>query len=166
MSNVLGAIYTLRSILFQLLSYGFFVRTCKTILISNHSYCRVHMCAYINQPRATCWDNWLAPIRRWLPCAAPWRSTSKRTYNRWSGRHSMPCLKGGHPHSFVLLLDRKNPSQFLKKTDLQYSPIVIGWLTIGMKNKTFAKMQVLKWSWSLRYSETVIILGRCVLVGA
>ncbi len=27
----------------------------------------------------------------------PWRSTSKRTYNRWSSRHSMPCLKGGHP---------------------------------------------------------------------
>ena len=29
------------------------------------------------------------------PLVAASRSTSKRTYNRWSGRHSMLCLKGG-----------------------------------------------------------------------
>lgn len=133
MSNVLGAIYTLGSILFQLQSYGFFVKTCKTNWISNHSYCHVHMCAYINQPRATCWDNWLAPIRRWHHAPLPEGVLpSARTTD---GAAATACLasKAG-VHFYVLLLDRKNPIQFLKKPDLQYSPTVIGWLIIGMKN--------------------------------
>lgn len=57
-------------------------------------------------------------------------------------------------HSFVLLLDRKNPIQVFKKTYHTHRELLVDW-HLGWK--TFARMQVLRWSWSSGYSETVII---------
>ena len=118
----------------------------KNGMIWGYPYFRKH--PYINQPRATCWDNWLAPIRRWLPCAAPWRSTSKRTYNRWSGRRSMPCLKGGCFVSFVIVVGRKKSHPIFEEN----GPTILTnsyWLIDNWDERTFARMQVLKWSLTL-----------------
>lgn len=145
MSNVLSAIYTLRSILFQLQSYGFFVRTCKTNLISNYSYCHVHMCAYINQPRATCWDNWLAPIRRWHHAPLPQGVLpSARTTDGAAATACLASKAGIHIHSCYCWTEKPHP---IFEENLPYSPILIVWLTVGMKN--------------VCQDETVIILVIC-----